>query len=152
MKVSDRSLLLCLVACSLPIILSAFWGLWVLGDSRAVLHVLDSETLYVDDSSLDLDVVASQSNSIVYFRFYNVSTHPATLVGIDSPCGCITVDDLPLQVAGRSHLDVPFHIRAPFVAKGARPFDQSFRIISDQDAAPIVVSVSGIASTVDPDG
>jgi hypothetical protein len=125
------------------------WGACKFGSYSAAMAYCQGRVLFTASNAQLLGEVPSGETKSVRFRLRNLKARPITVIGAETSCGCMVLDELPLTFGANEERQ--FSMRFKAVARDAgKPFDHSAKLFLDVPGTCMVLRVTGFVTAVEP--
>ena len=134
-----------MIALALSIVLlggSAGIGVHRFGSLSHTLAYARGVRLLADEPTMDLGPMEAGSRMTFAFRLTNLTGRPIKLIGAQTSCSCMVVDDLPTTIPPLQSRAIPVGIEAP--SQADMPASGSVRFFTDEpDALELALGYTG---------
>ncbi len=114
---------------------------WRTGSMGLVWPYLAGQRLLVEPTHLDLGDVGRGEALERELRILNLGSKPLKLVGSQNSCGCIAMDDFPIEIAGGGKRSLRLGIGTPVEPS---EFEHTVKLFSSERGySVVVVTISG---------
>jgi Protein of unknown function (DUF1573) len=117
---------------------------WRTGSLGLVWPYLSGQRLLIEPTELDLGDVVKGKVFERELQVVNLGSEPLTLLGAQSSCGCISLDDFPIVVP--AGVDRALKLRIGTTDKSG-PFAHKIKLFTDAPGhMSVIIAVEGVAS------
>ena len=114
---------------------------WRTGSMGRVWPYLAGQRLLIEPMHLELGDVGKGESLERELRVLNLGSKPVKLLGSQNSCGCVSLDDFPIEVPGGAELSLRLGIGTP---SEPSVFEHTVKLFSSERGyTTVVVTVSG---------
>ena len=116
------------------------------GGIRPAIAYLRGYPAYIIDRDADLGAVHGGTSRTAAFTLINLDSTSTTIVGLETTCGCLSAEELPLSIKANTASTLALRIEMPYVTTDDRignTFVHRATVFFDKQSPPLNLSIRG---------